>query len=1182
VKLLRLKLIAFGPFTSLTLDMDAGNQGLHIIYGPNEAGKSSALRALRQLLYGIEERTTDSFLHSYTSLRVGATVRHSDGVQLEFIRRKARINSLRGPDDIAILDAHALERFLSGVDAETFNTLFGIDHERLVIGGKNIVEGGGQVGEAIFETSLGIVGLRNVRNGLQADCDALFKPGGKKQKINETIQEYHGAQATIKKAQLSSDEWAKHDRDLNAARESRERLEREWQQKSREQNRLARIRTALPAIAQRTKLLAEFESYRDSVLLPDDFYENVRDLFSRRDVADDQGRQAGQTLDQLDGEIAQLVVPQALLDQAEKIEELHRKLGKIEKGMEDRPRLVLQKKYLEHDAREILKKLGQPAELESVEGLRLRADEPIWIQDLGNQYQGLLADCRNTQQNVHDLKGRIEKLQNELAGLPELADPAELRRKVRQAQQHGALEHDLATAQEGLAQAEKQAGVNLARLPHWQGTLEALEVLSLPAAETLDRFEADLAKFDTIIAKLVDRISEDDDDVANKNAEIHQLALQTEVPSESDLNRARQERDAGWRLVREAWENGYTSDNSVADFVARFAPAPNLAEAYERSVVASDQVGDRLRREADRVARNVELISQRDKRAEQMAKLSTQHQDRKTELAQLLQQWDELWKPLRLPPLPPKEMRAWIRQHSDLLRQARGIREQRDHLHRLWETRADLHGQLRACLRTLGEAGADEKETLVLLLDRAQDVVERLEDVNNQRQQRQKEIHEREQELAIADAAVRQAKEALEQWQLQWGKATARLGLPADALPAAANTFLGQITEMFQKLHEVNGFESRIEGVDRDAQDFAANVQTLTRQVASDLEAAPADQAVRELNARLTRARAAQKERQTLDKQRTEERKKIRLASEALAAANRRLDAMCQEARCSTHTELPQVAQCSARRKQFEKEIQQREEQILTHSAGATVEELIGQAQQLDPDALGPEIQKLEEDISALRKQISDRDITIGSEQAELARMDGSAAAAEAAGAAENLLAHLQADVQEYAALRLAAVVLQKGIDRFREKNQGTVLERASRIFARLTVGSFAGLRIDYDDHGDAILVGIRPVSQEIVGVKGMSDGSSDQLYLALRLAALEDWLDMHEPIPFIVDDILLNFDNDRAVAALKALAELSKRTQVIFFTHHEHLVEMAKKHLDKDVLFTHTLAGRPTTNALM
>jgi len=48
MKILELALHAFGPFTDAVLDLSAGREGLHLIYGPNEAGKSSALRALRQ------------------------------------------------------------------------------------------------------------------------------------------------------------------------------------------------------------------------------------------------------------------------------------------------------------------------------------------------------------------------------------------------------------------------------------------------------------------------------------------------------------------------------------------------------------------------------------------------------------------------------------------------------------------------------------------------------------------------------------------------------------------------------------------------------------------------------------------------------------------------------------------------------------------------------------------------------------------------------------------------------------------------------------------------------------------------------------------------------------------------------------------------------------------------------
>ncbi|MCD6224717.1 MAG: AAA family ATPase, partial [Deltaproteobacteria bacterium] len=79
MKILEMRMLAYGPFTDKIIDLSGGNQGLHVIYGPNEAGKSSALRALRNLLYGIPERSTDDFLHPYSKMRIGAAIQSSRG-----------------------------------------------------------------------------------------------------------------------------------------------------------------------------------------------------------------------------------------------------------------------------------------------------------------------------------------------------------------------------------------------------------------------------------------------------------------------------------------------------------------------------------------------------------------------------------------------------------------------------------------------------------------------------------------------------------------------------------------------------------------------------------------------------------------------------------------------------------------------------------------------------------------------------------------------------------------------------------------------------------------------------------------------------------------------------------------------------------------------------------------------
>ena len=87
-----------------------------------------------------------------------------------------------------------------------------------------------------------------------------------------------------------------------------------------------------------------------------------------------------------------------------------------------------------------------------------------------------------------------------------------------------------------------------------------------------------------------------------------------------------------------------------------------------------------------------------------------------------------------------------------------------------------------------------------------------------------------------------------------------------------------------------------------------------------------------------------------------------------------------------------------------------------------------------------------------------------------------------------------------------------------------------------------------------------------------MSSGARDQLYLALRLATLEKYLATSEPMPFIVDDILINFDDQRARATLDVLADFSAKTQVLLFTHHARISEMAGKLDSLNGVFVHEL----------
>jgi uncharacterized protein YhaN len=130
-------------------------------------------------------------------------------------------------------------------------------------------------------------------------------------------------------------------------------------------------------------------------------------------------------------------------------------------------------------------------------------------------------------------------------------------------------------------------------------------------------------------------------------------------------------------------------------------------------------------------------------------------------------------------------------------------------------------------------------------------------------------------------------------------------------------------------------------------------------------------------------------------------------------------------------------------------------------------------------------------------------------------------------------------------------------MENFRREHRDPILARASHYFQKLTCGSFAAVETEFDDSDQPVLVGSRGAGPK-VRVEGLSTGTRDQLFLSLKLAALDHYLESSEPVPFIVDDILIQFDDDRARATLEALAELSNKTQVILFTHHRRDADQA------------------------
>ena len=1174
MKILEMKLTAYGPFTDVIMDLRAGQEGFHVIYGPNEAGKSSALRALRHLLYGIPVRSTDDFLHPYAKMRIGAAIQSGNGDVLEFVRLKGRSNTLRAVDDQTVIADSVLNQYLAGVDGSLFETMFGIGYSDLVRGGREIVQGGGNLGQIIFAAGSGVANLREVQTDLQAEADALFRPAGKRRKINEALALINKNRQELRAAQLPGQEWEQHYLALQQAGDRAENVAGDLKQNQTEMNRLKRIREAFPIIAKRKILLEEYKEYAAAVLLPDDFPELRRDLLTKLGVSQSEQVQSRKNIEAAEKAIADLEISDSILDTSDLIEEVYQALGTQRKAGKDRIKLETLKASLQSEAGDILHSLRDDLTVDDAEQLRIKKADAVRIHELGSAYERITTRIETSRETIPRLTQRISGIEDQLKKIGSPAPVENLKSAVDQAEEYIAVEKFCRAERPDILTAVKTLEVKISRQPHWTGSAEELERLPVPPLETVNSFEERRGEADRSYRKIKTEHERIAQELADIERQIEELRLQQEVPTEADLQKARDLRDLGWRLVLTRLEGAAPTGEEVDRFIAELQPAGTLAEAFQTSLVQTDEIADRLRREADRVAAKANLLADRTAHGKKLAQLKTELDEAEKTIAAVDKEWLALWQPSGITPRSPREMQQWIQIHNTMVEKATEIREKSA---KVAAMAAEITGHIKRLDQILQKfAGSPIKgdKTLGDLIKRARRIIEKEDKLRRAREQLEQERDQRQQELADAGMKVKSSEKDLAQWQKDWEDAVRPLGLDANSVPPQANAVMDELKILFDKLKEADILQKRIQGIDRDADQFAKRVAALVDAVAKDLAGLHPEEAALELNTRLTRSITARSNRQTFRNQLSREKKRFDDSVNAISRIETRMNAMCIEAGISNHDDLPQAERRSDNRRRIETGLQSLDERLLQLSGGATVDDFIKEALQVDPDSTGGEISLLEEEIDRLNREKSQLDQTIGKERNELSKMDGSARAAELAEDIQIKMGRLENDIEQYARLKIASKVLSRAIERYRDKSQGPILNRATALFRQITLGSFEGVRAEFDDNGQPVLVGIRPGGSGIVTVDGMSDGTADQLYLALRLAGLEDYLDKNEPVPFIVDDILIKFDDERAAAALQILADISRKTQVIFFTHHRHLVELAEKHIKSSALLKHIIGA--------
>jgi uncharacterized protein YhaN len=1062
MRIATLELIAYGPFRGTTLDFSA--PGVHVVFGRNEAGKSTTLRAITALLYGIDPRTRDGHLHDLRDLRIGGVLESASGERLRVVRRKGNVNTLLDERDKPIGEG-VMRRLLGGVSKETFTSAFGLDHGTLEAGAKALLEGKGDLGESLFDAGVGGGGeVQRLLAQLKEEADAIYKPKASSLPLNEALKSFTEAQRVIREKESRPEAFLEQERALKEADAELTAQVAKKKELETKRARIARARLRVPHERRRDharQRLAELGPIAAQV----DRVEALKDRFSVYDKTLDQRREHRSEAERLAERVA-AAARRAGVDPGADMGALRlegRRAARVETLLGERTTLLVR---LEAAATEI-------------------------------------ARLERERDRLSDVAGRVEQAGHAAGGSDDRRTHA-LTSALDRARALGDIESRIATERTKLDLQRRKLEARAAALGPFEGRLDELVALKLPALATVRRLQARAQENEAALSHIDKRLADLERQAASIEKDLAVRSGDFAPPDLAALRAARAARDDAWRALR----------------AARDEEARRAAEVEVEGLLReADAVADRMIAEADRVTALARLRAEAEALARQIEKVKDDQARAGRARDELHAELAALFAPTGVKPQGFDEACQWLEDHAQIAEAWAAVREAEAALAAEEAKATGAKEELGAALRALDDGSGDVPVRLADLVALAAEQAARIESRRREAADAARALVEIRTKLDERIALRTRDEAALADVSAKLGELLEPLGIPADAHVDEVRRSIEALRELFDLVDARAEEEARIRGAERDIRDFEDQLSRALEELAPDLASMEPRDAARVLFTRAREARDVAKEASTFDAQ---------LAGE--------------------------------------------EELVLDDAERALLSD--PDAAKRAEDELGEQL----DEVDAEKSRLTER---IGGLRSGLEKMRAESHAAEAAAAAQLQLSRVRENLERWCRVRLAAVVLSREIERYREENQGPLLSTSSSLFSRLTLNAFAGIKAGFDEKDRPCLRCVRADGTE-VDVSGLSDGTRDQLYLSLRLASLLRRAEVAEPMPLVLDDVLIQLDDQRASAALSVLAEVARTMQVLFFTHHARLVELARAAIPSSELVIHELTNARTANSAL
>lgn len=1141
MRLQRLGLEFFGHFTDKWLDFGDrpdGGSDFHLVYGSNEAGKTTVMEGYLRLLYGFRHIEPYDFKHKRPNLKVSATLMLEDGIR-EFTRLPGRNNSLIDQSGTTIPET-ALQGVLSGLAIDDYRKLLCLDDATIEDGGDEIANSKGDIGRLLFSAAAGVSDLSEVLDTVDKRCGDLYKKGGSKSVFAQLKRDLDDVTAQIRETDISVSDYRQRKQTLEDAEALEKEVREERRDKLNSQASLEAIAKAFPVSTKIAELAHELDPLQHFPIDLDIDPEELVELSKRRVLLEAEQKRLSDLIDEKTEERDAIVSQPEMVQILKKLGDLRELRDRCGTAATDLPRRQIQRDEVIEDMKRSLVDIG----LKSVDVPDQFVFDLTYLRELELKFQAVSdaeAELRTTEEEEENALKNFEVAGKTLAGLPEETGDVPDIQKILDLRNASHIVTEATKATEALRLVQQSAHTALSPLSLDGKSFESVPELPLSSedASTLAR-DIESAK---------GAVSRAEDELAGAKEAAEQLVSRIDALEDSGAFITDDEASA-LRSKRDSLWNEHLGDLSKPS-----------ADLFETAMRVDDAKGIARHTQAKELAEVRQLKVA-------LAEANSKSRAKKIAIEKATSRLDALQSELLghlsaaglKHSLSPTGFTDWVRKVEAAREQAIAAESEQVAAAPVLEAAELLRKELARALNA-------PEATLDALVAMASKIAAEREKTKIERRAAQRTVDDAESEHLKRAGKKTAAAGTRDEARSVWSNAL------EDAFDDVGNVIpFPQAFEIFREIRELNekllGLQRQVNGMETDQK--ALN-EALVSVIANDPELADMP-TTDTYDALVSKSEAAIKS----DGMRAELSSEIEIAEASRQSAQGDLDdvdaqvglsAAIFDAAIPTGTveELRKSVLRGRHAIELRGEIASLSSElcsVLDVQSKSDAEDILERESLSEVKALAHEVER---DLSGLEENLTTAIENRTRAKSDLDAITGDADVAMLVARRQTIELEMESVIRDFLELRIGHLMADEAIRRYRDKHRSGMMEAAEAAFTELTTGAYRGLTTQIEGTNET-LVAIQSSDGAAKQAHAMSKGTRFQLYLALRAAAYEQMAENGTVLPFFCDDVFETFDEERTRAACGLMRRIGLTGQAVYLTHHRHVVEIAKDVCGDDV----------------